>query len=429
MSKDQATTDVRTGYKRTEVGVIPSSWRVKQVIEVCDFIVPGRNKPKNFNGNIPWVTTPDLTDGGRVSESRSGLCVTEAEAQSVGSKIVPAGSVLMSCAGELGIVTFVERDIVINQQLHAFIPTEAIVPQYLMFALKTRTSYIDSVATKTAVPYLNKDNCNSIYIPLPEVEEQHAIAEALSEVDYLIGALEKLIAKKRAIKLATTQQLLTGKTRLPGFSGEWEQVPLIDVADRRIPYGFAGGPFGSNLKAAEYTTSGVRIIQLQNIGDGFFNDQYAIYTSKEKADELKSCNIFPGEIIISKMGDPVARACMLPKRDNRYLMASDGIRLAVDNRRFCTRFVHYYINFDEFRNRAIEASTGSTRLRIGLSQLKYLPFCVPALHEQTAIAKILSDMDAEITSLEQRRDKTMSIKQGMMQQLLTGRIRLIKEAS
>ena len=87
---------VRSGYKRTEIGVIPEDWDVRQIIETCDFIVPGRNKPNVFDGNIPWITTPDLTDGGSVKESRLGLRVSEYEAKNVGSKIVPAGSILGS---------------------------------------------------------------------------------------------------------------------------------------------------------------------------------------------------------------------------------------------------------------------------------------------------------------------------------------------
>ena len=133
----------------------------------------------------------------------------------------------------------------------------------------------------------------------------------------------------------------------------------------------------------------------------------------------------PGEIILSKMGDPVARACLLPTTDARYLMCSDGIRLAVDQSRFNTKFVFFQINSPDFRTRAENAGTGSTRKRIGLSQLRNLELVCPSIEEQTAIATILSDMDAEIAALESRRDKTRALKQGMMQELLTGRIRLV----
>jgi type I restriction enzyme S subunit len=221
------------------------------------------------------------------------------------------------------------------------------------------------------------------------------------------------------------QQLLTGQTRLPGFKGEWVTVELGDVADPRQRWSFTGGPFGSNLKSSDYTEDGVRIIQLQNIGDGDFKDASEIYTSIRKADELLSCNIYPGEIILSKMGDPVARACIIPARPDRYLMCSDGIRLAVDSTRFDTYFVYTQINAPDFRDRAANAGTGSTRKRIGLTELRRLELSCPPLPEQTAIASILSEMDAELAGLEQRREKTRALKQGMMQELLTGRTRLV----
>jgi type I restriction enzyme S subunit len=222
------------------------------------------------------------------------------------------------------------------------------------------------------------------------------------------------------------QQLLTGQTPLPGFHGEWESVRLGDVADRSRSWSFTGGPFGSNLKSSDYTESGVRIIQLQNIGDGEFKDDYEIYTSVAKADELLSCNIYPGEIILSKMGDPVARACIIPSRHNRYLMCSDGIRLAVDSSRFANDFVFAQINAPDFRNRAANAGTGSTRKRIGLTELRNLPLkCPPTKDEQTAIALVLTEMDGELAVLERRREKVGAIKQGMMQELLTGRTRLV----
>jgi len=205
---------------------------------------------------------------------------------------------------------------------------------------------------------------------------------------------------------------------------DWHLTRFADIADKRIPWSIAGGPFGSNLKAVDYRNEGVRIIQLQNIGDGFFNDNYAIYTSEEKANELLSCNIYPGEIILSKMGDPVARACFVPNSDKRYLMASDGIRLAVDKSRFDKRFVHCFINFVIFRRLAIEASTGSTRQRIGLEDLKQLYFVEPSLIEQQAIATALSDVDALIESLDRLIAKKRDIKQAAMQELLTGKRRL-----
>src|SRR5690606_36294439 len=144
---------------------------------------------------------------------------------------------------------------------------------------------------------------------------------------------------------------------------------------------------------------------------------------------LISCNIYPGEIILSKMGDPVARACIIPDTEERYIMCSDGIRLKVDPEKFSASFIFFYLNYPTFRNQALEASTGSTHKRIGLSELRTLQVIAPSKKEQTAIATILSDMDEEIQALEQRLTKTRQIKQGMMQELLTGKTRLVASQS
>jgi type I restriction enzyme S subunit len=199
---------------------------------------------------------------------------------------------------------------------------------------------------------------------------------------------------------------------------DWEICSFSDTANKNVNWSITGGPFGSNLKASDYTTDGVQIIQLQNIGDGEFLNDYTIFTSDEKADELLSCNIYPGDIILSKMGDPVARACFIPNTAKRFLMASDGIRLVVNEREFSKRFVHDYINSKYFRNRAFEVSHGSTRLRIGLPELKKLLVIKPPKAEQTAIATALSDMDDLINSLSNLIEKKKAIKQGAMQQLL-----------
>lgn len=201
----------------------------------------------------------------------------------------------------------------------------------------------------------------------------------------------------------------------------WKLHEIKDVALSSDRYSFTGGPFGSNLKSEDYTEEGVRIIQLQNIGDGEFKNKYKIYTSEAKADDLHSCNIYPNDIILSKMGDPVARATIIPSFSPRYLMASDGIRLSVDNSSFDTKFVHDTINSTPFRAQAELNSTGSTRKRIGLTELRKLEFIAPPLPEQQKIAAILSSVDEVIEKTQAQINKLKDLKTGMMQELLSPR--------
>jgi type I restriction enzyme S subunit len=209
------------------------------------------------------------------------------------------------------------------------------------------------------------------------------------------------------------------KLRFPEFreADEWVKGKLIDTTDRSIKWSFIGGPFGSNLKSSDYVENGVRIIQLQNIGDGEFFDDYRIFTTVRKADELLSNNIYPGEIIMSKMGDPVGRACLIPNLHDRYVMCSDGIRLVVDEKTHAKYFVYSLINSSQFRATVEKTATGSTRKRIGLDELKNLPMLLPAKGEQQKIADCLSSLDELIAAQARKVEALKTHKKGLMQQI------------
>lgn len=288
------------------------------------------------------------------------------------------------------------------------------------------------LATGATVYGISKTNIKSIIIAVPPLPEQKKIAEILSTVDELIEQTDALIEKAKELKKGLMQQLLTRgightrfkKTELGEIPEEWEVKKLIDVSDRTDHYSFVGGPFGSDLKTCHYTQAGIRVIQLQNIGDGYFIDDYKVYTSQEKADELKKCNIYPGDIIIAKMAEPVARACMVPAGDERYLMCSDGIRLCVDKSIHNCKYILYAINSKYFRENAIAHSTGSTRLRIGLDELRNLPIIIPPPKEQQQIASIITQTYEILRFYQKAKDSLQLLKQGLMQKLLTGQIRV-----
>lgn len=405
---------VRPGCKLTEVGVIPEDWDVQQIIDTCGFIVPGRNKPNVFDGNIPWITTPDLTDGGSVSESRLGLRVSESEAKNIGSKIVPAGSILMSCVGELGLVAYAENDIVINQQLHAFIPSACIDGRFLSYAIKTRVDYLYTIATKTALPYLNKDNCNSIKIPFPRLQEQRAIAAALSDMDALISGLDQLIAKKRDIKQAAMQQLLTGQQRLPGFSGEWELKRLGDVASFLK---------GKGLPKSELSPYGadpcIHYGELFTLYPETIGEVISRTTGSREAFRSIANDVLMPTSDVTPRG--LAKASCVTV--DGVILGGDILVIRSDSKQIDGSFLSYVIRSHE--DQVLQLVTGSTVFHLYGSDMKKFTFSIPPAPEQTAIVNILSDMDGELTKLESRRQKTNQLKQGMMQELLTGRTRLI----
>ena len=277
---------------------------------------------------------------------------------------------------------------------------------------------IMSQSTRNQVPITTQRKLN---IAVPNIQEQTKIASFLSAVDEKISQLTQKHELLSQYKQGMMQKLFSQEIRFKADDGsefgEWEEKTLIDSVDTNIKWSFTGGPFGSNLKSEDYTELGIRIIQLQNIGDGAFLNDYKIYTSPEKANELLSCNIYPDEILISKMGDPVARCCIVPKHHDRYVMCSDGIRLVVDKQNYSSIFMFYQINYQDFRQSASDVSTGSTRKRIGLSDLKQLPIKAPCLEEQTKIANFLSAIDQKIEVVAQQIEQAKTWKKGLLQQM------------
>ena len=310
-----------------------------------------------------------------------------------------------------------------NQRLGLFQTGPEIIRIFLFHYLKTIKLRIllSNTAAGTKVRHTSPQKIESVNIFYPTLPEQQIIASFLSEVDQKIQQLTRKKELLEQYKRGVMQKIFSREIRFKDENGkdypDWEDAKFEKIADKSVKWSITGGPFGSDLKSEDYTESGVRIIQLQNIGDGIFYDDYKIYTSEEKADSLIACNIFPNEIILSKMGDPVARACFIPDSNSRWLMASDGIRLVVDKRKYDAKYIHEYINSPLFRRIAFALSTGTTRKRIGLGELKKIPIMHPCLEEQKQIGNYLLNIDKKIESLQTQLTQTQTFKKGLLQQM------------
>ena len=283
---------------------------------------------------------------------------------------------------------------------------------FYSFSSYEQQKSIEDSTIQTGVPHINLGILREMAVRLPPLPEQRAIAAVLSDVDELIGSLEALVAKKRAIKQAAMQELLTGRTRLPGFGGEWEMAALADVADirnggtpstgfpaywgGRIPWCVPTDITGSRGKYLVTTTRNITPEGLASCGATLLPVGSLLLCSRATI----------GEIKIASM--PVA--------------TNQGFKSMVCAESADNEFLYYRLV--TLRERMIDLATGSTFLEIGKRDLANICIDLPPLPEQRAIATILSDMDAEIAALDHRLDKTRALKQGMMQQLLTGSIRL-----
>jgi len=262
-----------------------------------------------------------------------------------------------------------------------------------------------------AQPGLNCGDVEKFLLPLPpSLSEQRAIAGTLSDVDALIGALDQHIAKKRDLKQAAMQQLFTGQTRLPGFHGEWEVKQLgavfsISAGKSKSAYVASGGRYWV-VDMGSVSRDGRLIVSKRTNYQGDFLKVGDLVMPK---DDIGGGNI------IGKVG--------LIDADDTYVLG-DHV--------YCMRanvgdplFLSYVINGYQTNNALRKKVIGSAQLGLGRKSAEEQEIPFPLLCEQTAIAEVLSDMDAELAALEQRRDKTRALKQGMMQELLTGRTRLV----
>ena len=279
-------------------------------------------------------------------------------------------------------------------------------------------SRVMSQSTRNQVPITTQ---RKFYLHLPSIAEQEKIASFLGAIDTRLNQLRRKHELLQTYKRGIMQKLFSQKLRFTQPNGspfpDWEEKKLGDIADTNKSHSFTGGPFGSDLKSSDYTQEGIRVIQLQNIGDGYFVNDYQIFTSEDKADQLINCNIYPNDILISKMGDPVARACIVPNYHKRYLMCSDGIRLVVNNDLFNTYFIYSVLNAPTFRKSAESASSGSTRKRIGLTNLRILKISCPILEEQEKIVNFLTAIDRKIETLSRQIEQTEQFKKGLLQKM------------
>jgi len=187
------------------------NWKKVKTIDVCDSIVPGRTKPKSFTGAIPWITLDDLNILGRTSESTNNKGLSENEIKKVKAKIIPKESVIMSCVGDLGMVSICNKEIVMNQQLHAFICSDEINNTFLMYNLIYQKPYMYKMATSTTVPYMNKTVCNNTPTILPPISLQNKFDEIINNLDYQKNQAQRLLQKSEELFNSLLQKAFKGE--------------------------------------------------------------------------------------------------------------------------------------------------------------------------------------------------------------------------
>lgn len=402
---------MQQGYKQTEVGVIPEDWNLMssgEFIEVLtDFTANGSFA--SLAENVTYLDYPDYARLVRLTDIRTnfknqGIYVSKDSYDFLAKSSLLGGELLLANVGAYAGYSFLFQK---NFQEYATlgpnmflikanknILREEYVP--LVFGYGSVFKQLIDAAACSAQPKINKDNVRKSVAIIPPLDEQEHIVEALSDVDSMISTLEKLIAKKKAIKQGAMQELLTCQKRLPGFSGEWRTINLGEI---------------SKIKTGDKNNE-------QKSEDG----KYPFFVRSQQVERINSYS-FDGEAILIPGEGNIGQ--IFHYINGKFDWHQRVYKISDFPNFVCGKYVYYQMKFtfgEHALKNTVKATVDSLRLPTFESFEVLIP---PTVEEQVGIATVLSDMGNEIETLEQKLAKTRQIKHGMMQQLLTGKIRFV----
>jgi len=419
--------EVKSSYKQTEVGAIPHDWEVKSVRELAQIKTGPFGtllKASEYAGaeGVPLISVGEV-GAGRFKITEHTPLVPAVVVRRLPQYVLRTGDIVFGRKGAVersALVTENEDGWFLGSDGIGVRPRTECFPPYLscQFQRHAVQTWLLQNATGTTMPSLNQAILGNVQIPYAPISEQRAIAAALSDVDALLAGLDRLIAKKRDLKQAAMQQLLTGHTRLPGFQGEWQVKPLGELSDVKT------GPFGSSLHESDYVADGTPIITVEHLGEFGVEHVNLPMVSEVDCRRLHAYSLDAGDIVFSRVGS-VDRNALIRPPEAGWLFSGRLLRVRPDQRQLWAPYLSYQFHSEPFKALVRSVAVGQTMASLNTQILKGINVAFPTLNEQTAIATILADMDAELTALEARRDKTRALKQGMMQELLTGRTRLV----
>jgi len=396
--------ELKPGYKQTEIGVIPDDWEPAKFGSLCH---------RRRESGVP--TAESFLIELEHIESGSGRLVGEAPVQTMSSKrVFQKGDVLFGrLRSYLRKYLLAERDGFCSTEIWALVPENERVESGFLFQVVRLDGFITAtgISYGTHMPRSDWSTIKEWPLSLPPVKEQRAIAEALSDVDALINSLEALLTKKRNIKTGVMQELLTGRTRLPGFTADWEVKMLGEIAD------FTNGkPNEQNV----VVNGRFLLVTLDSINiRGELKTSHKLTNSFD--DSLRAGDIVT--VLSDIAHGNLLGLCGVIPLDHKYVLNQRMGRIRVHSG-YDPGFIRLKVNRDQ--NHFKKRGQGTSQRHIYRRDFDCLKIGIPnSIREQEAIAEVLSDMDDEIEALDKRRDKTRDLKQGMAQELLTGRTRLV----
>lgn len=435
--------EMKPGYKQTELGVIPAEWETKSFQEIGR-MAKGKGLLKDDikrSGAIPAIPYTALyTDFSELINYDDIKWFVDEDAQTFIATepclLIASSSNMEANTGKASALTG-NTPVAVGREVIVFTtPNDCRYLSYLLSTPLYRRKTL-SLARGTTIKHVYPATYFNFRVAIPPRKEQSAIADALGDVDALLASMERLIAKKRDIKQAAMQQFITGQTRLPEFEAnsgvqlsewgaipsDWEAPTLDSIIDE-----ISMGPFGSDITVSNFTSEGIPVLSGANVATQRLVDSFNNFVSLSKAKSLKKAVANRGDIVVTHRGT-IGQISYIPNDSEfeRYVVSQSQFRVRFSKDAVIPAWVVLYFHSTHGSAKLLEKKghTGVPAIAQPTTTFRMLRIPLPSVAEQKAIVAVIDDMDAEIKVLESRRDKTRALKRAMMQELLTGKTRLI----
>lgn len=427
----------------------PDEWVVKPLEKIASQITSGgtptSGSPRYYieYGGLPFAKTEDLTRAGSKLIDDCELEISDAALKETAAKRYPAGTILISMYGTIGLTKIAAMEMAGNQALCALIPPLACSPDYLYHHLSyVRPKWL-KYSGQTTQANINGATVRAHKVPLPGASEQHKIAEVLDTLDTAIHETEAIIAKLKAVKQGLLHDLLTrgidanGELRPPQpeaphlykesplgwIPKEWGVCGLADVAlkDRSV---IRTGPFGSSLKGEHWRESGTPVVTIGSLGDESFTESELLFIDNSMAARLADFALIPGDLVFSRVAD-VGRSVVISEGQRGWIMSSNFMRISCDGNKVRPHFLQILLSSSSLVRTQLRTTVNSAGRDVANSAvLLGLCFPWPLLNEQDEILSKVRALNERSTGEERALEKLLEAKAGLMDDLLTGRVRV-----
>jgi type I restriction enzyme S subunit len=422
---------VSKGFKQTEIGEIPEDWEQSYLGDLADKIIgggtPSRSNPTYWGNEIPWVTVKDFSTF--VPDSTQEY-ITYLGLKNSSTSLIPQGNLITSTRMALGKAVIYNVDVAINQDLKAIYLKKDIDRKYIYYWFQANSKKLQDLGSGSTVMGISTADLKSLSLPLPPLKEQQAISEVLSDMDRMISQTEALIEKKKAIKQGMMQELLKPKkaginakrkfkqTEIGEIPEDWEVDTIDSVSKIFGRIGFRGYTVNDIVEEGKGAIS----LSPSNIQDGTLNISKVTYISWYKYEESPEIKVKNGDILLVKTGSTYGKTTIV---QGLVDSATVNPQIVILKNITCNALLlSYIIKSPTFQNQINTAVVGGAIPTLSQEKVNKFLIPLPPLKEQQAIADALSGIDINISTLESKLQKLKLQKQGMMQALLTGRIRL-----